>query len=99
MPLRRCTGISGNPGGQSSYGPGKHGHPALRARAGGGVCLLPVWVVRVAVGQVGWRRSARGNIRLHYHCRSRRAEPILAADPRPPQRAPLIAGSSRDVSY
>ena len=29
--------------------------PALRARAGGGLRLLPVWIVRAAVGQVDER--------------------------------------------
>ncbi len=33
--------------------------PALRARAGGGVCLRPAWVVRGAVGRLGDRGSCR----------------------------------------
>ncbi len=50
--------------------------PALRARAGGGLRLRPAWVVRAAVGQVGRGWLTLGIVRLHYNCRSRRAEPI-----------------------
>ncbi len=54
--------------------------PALRARAGGGFSLRPAWGVRATMGQVGRGWLTLGIVRLHYNCRSRRAEPILCAN-------------------
>ena len=68
--------------------------PALRARAGGGSRLLPVWTVRATVGRVG----KRGDIR-ETDDNGRALAGHTAPEPTSPSSLPFAYNRQREVHY